>query len=105
MTLQQKRILKYLSDSPKSNKAVKEKFNLSDDKFLELMGGNDIYSCYDCITFSDNVDECIIKINTIGQSIVDDWITDRYRFRIPLIIDTILSVSAIIISVFALLKP
>ncbi len=102
MTKDQRKILKFLYGNPRTMLEVKNHFHFSDDQVRNIFNDNAFYGFYEFQHASD-FDSTVLHINNSGISYVDDIKTDNFRFWIPIVLDSVLSVAAIVISIISLL--
>lgn len=99
----QRKILKYIYHSPRTFEEIENKFKIDDAELKEtLFGDNYFDQHFDGIKAQGDFHKNQIKINNYGKSYIDDRFEDNFKFYLVLIIDTALSVAAIIISFIAL---
>ena len=99
MTNQQRKILKYIYKSPKTIQQIKEKFNFSDQECRIVLNGNDdFYLYYDVVKNTDSFNGKVLSVSHAGKAYCDDYRQQQIAYWLPIIIDTVLSVAALIIS-------
>ena len=103
MTRKQYKILNYIYHSPKTVGQIKSHFKYNDKEIDIIFGGEDDFFKYYYHENADNRDDSVVYINNTGSSIVESKRTDSFRFWVPIILNILLSISALIISIIALL--
>lgn len=103
ITNNQYKLLKYLYHTPRSLGWLKKRMHMNDEELTILINSPDNFDkYYDTYYYSDCFDEKEIVINNLGIEVVDSEKRKQKFFWIPIIIDTILSLTAIVISIISL---
>lgn len=99
------KILKYIYDEPKLLSDITEHFKLSEEKVYSIFYSDEFSKYFDYVENPSDVDphDSLIKISFYGEGFIDGRKRDFFRIYLPVIIDSILSVAAIIISIIALI--
>ena len=100
MTKIQYKILKYIYNEPKTLQNIASKFHLDENKLKIIFeSDDDFYLFFNHKRNHDMPNNPLIFINNIGAGYVESKKSDSLRFWIPIIIDFIISTTALIISI------
>lgn len=96
--------MKYIYDEPKFLSDIAKRFKLSEEQIYSIFYSTEFSKCFDYTESVSGADphDSLIMISFYGEGYVDGRRRDFFRIYLPVIIDSVLSIAAVIISIITL---